>query len=169
MRSNAQPPPPPPPAPVPTSQWPSTSYSSPPAPMSLPSSSLPPPSFNAPPPFPAFKQEDYPPASSNSAPTPIPSAGPSLQTPAFADLLSTLMKAGVVTQNSTPVGAGATVKDEATDFKPEVFDEAREAARAYRNSILSHTVQLTTSGITKYIFFSPAHRCYLLLTSHFQD
>lgn len=154
MRSNAQPLPPPP-VPAPTSQWPSTSYSPPPAPMPLPPSSLPPPSaFNAPSPFPAFKQEEFPPASLNSTPTTIPSAGPSIQTPSFADLLSTLMKAGVVTQSNTPVGAGATVKDEATD----IFDEAREAARAYRNSILSHSVQLTTSGITKYVL--PAHWCY---------
>ncbi|KAE9397118.1 hypothetical protein BT96DRAFT_966286 [Gymnopus androsaceus JB14] len=135
---------------APTPQWSSTSYSSPPAPIPPPTTSLPPPAaFNAQSSFPAFKQEDFTSASSSSAPTPIPTAGPSTQTPAFADLLSTLMKAGVVTQNNTPLGAGATAYDQATDFKPEVVDEARKAARAYRNSILSHTVQLTTAGITR--------------------
>ncbi|KIK68045.1 hypothetical protein GYMLUDRAFT_81519 [Collybiopsis luxurians FD-317 M1] len=151
MRNNAQPPPPPPPS-VP-SQWTTASYSPPTMPFVSPSNSLPSSnSFDAPPvsyTLPAFKSEPYATGlpSSSSAPTPVPVAGPSTD---FAGLLSTLVKAGVVSTNGTPVGAGATVHEDQVNVNANpVVDEAREAMRTYRNSVLSHTVQLTTSGIAK--------------------
>ncbi|KAF9076755.1 hypothetical protein BDP27DRAFT_1254578 [Rhodocollybia butyracea] len=151
MRSNSQSTSPPAPQ-APTPQW-TSSY----APVSTPPTSLPP-STSLPPvstfPPSVFPKEDYrtgtPPSS--SAPT-APTAGPSTQAPPdFASLLSTLVKAGVVTANSTPVGAGITVYDDdlsVAKSEPEADNNAREDARTYRKLILSHNVQLTTSAITK--------------------
>ncbi len=63
----------------------------------------------------------------------------------YADLLSSLLKAGVVSNAGTPVGAGATAKEE----KAEPDNAQRQTERLYRESILAYDVQLTTSGITK--------------------
>jgi pre-mRNA cleavage complex 2 protein Pcf11 len=88
------------------------------------------------------------PQSSTSTPTTGPSAPPP---PAnIANLLSTLLKAGVVSASGTPLGAGATAKEEA--FKQatvEHVDLEREASRAYRQAILSQKIQLTSSDITR--------------------
>ncbi|KAJ3789496.1 hypothetical protein GGU11DRAFT_778359 [Lentinula aff. detonsa] len=161
MRSNAQQslPPPPPLPPASTQQWASNSYSTPPAPMLIHPPSNPiipaPANFNAAPsyPLPTFEPVD---TSSTQlsfiSPTPVPAiatAGPSTQTPDFTSLLSSLVKAGVVTANSTPTGAGATVHDEGAVVMSEAIVKAREDARLYRKSILSHSVQLTAAAITK--------------------
>ncbi|KAJ4478232.1 hypothetical protein J3R30DRAFT_3480111 [Lentinula aciculospora] len=149
MRSNVQQPLPPPPAP--TQQWTSNSYS---VPLPPPSNPLPAPvTFNVQPSYssPPIKSENYASVntSTSSVSTSIPTAGPSIQKPDFAGLLSSLMKAGVMTANNTPAGAGATVHDDTTAVTSEAVNEARGAARAYRNSILSHSVQLTAATIAK--------------------
>ncbi|KAJ3989677.1 hypothetical protein F5890DRAFT_1485062 [Lentinula detonsa] len=165
MRSNAQqslpPPPPPPLPPASTQQWASNSYSTASAPLLIhsPPNPIPAPAnFNATPsyPLPTFKPVD---TSSTQlsfiSPTPVPAiatAGPSTQTPDFTSLLSSLVKAGVVTANSTPTGAGATVHDEGAVVMSEAIVKAKEDARLYRKSILSHSVQLTAAAITKYGF-----------------
>ncbi|KAF8238784.1 hypothetical protein L208DRAFT_1387086 [Tricholoma matsutake] len=68
----------------------------------------------------------------------------------IANLLSTLLKAGVVSASATPLGAGATAKEEDTKQPSgESVDLERESCRAYRQAILSQQVQLTSSGLTK--------------------
>ncbi|KAJ3882926.1 hypothetical protein F5051DRAFT_392791 [Lentinula edodes] len=156
MRSNVQASALPPPPPAHTQQWSSTSYPTTPASMPLPPPATVPVTFNTTPVYPLanFKSETYVSAnpSSGIAPTPIPTiatAGSSTQTPDFAGLLSSLMKAGVVTANSTPTGAGATTHDDSTADVLEAVNQSRETARAYRKSVLSHSVQLTAAAITK--------------------
>ncbi|KAF5390584.1 hypothetical protein D9757_002694 [Collybiopsis confluens] len=152
MRNNAQPPPPAAPFPA---QWPqnhfatSPAVSFPPPPSSIPGSLL---SY----PVSTFQTEPYASigSTSTSVLTPVPAASPSTQTTDFAGLLSTLVKAGVVSTNGTPVGAGATIHEPAAEdqhaVKTErIVSEGRDASRVYRNLVLSYGVQLTTSGITK--------------------
>lgn len=68
----------------------------------------------------------------------------------IANLLSALLKAGVVSASGTPVGAGATAKEEDTkQSSAETVDLERESCRAYRQAILSQQIQLTSSDITK--------------------
>ena len=85
------------------------------------------------------------------------------QAPAnIANLLSTLLKAGVVSANGTPIGAGATAKEEASNQQvAEIGSLEREASRAYRQVILSHPITLSSSDILRYAF--PFHRDFLLL------
>ncbi|KAJ3810118.1 hypothetical protein F5876DRAFT_89055 [Lentinula aff. lateritia] len=156
MRSNVQSSTSPPPPPVHSQQWSTTAYPATPASIPLPPPAAVPVTFNATPayPLPNLKSETYVSAnlSSGTAPTPIPTiamAGSSTQTPDFAGLLSSLMKAGVVTANSTPIGAGATAHDDSTADILEAVNQSRETARAYRKSVLSHSVQLTAAAITK--------------------
>ncbi|KAF9055450.1 hypothetical protein BDZ89DRAFT_1056026 [Hymenopellis radicata] len=67
----------------------------------------------------------------------------------YSALLSSLLKAGVVPSNSgTPVGAGLTVYEQA-DSQTLTADVERAAERSYRDWILSHDVQLSTTGITR--------------------
>lgn len=162
MRSNVQSSALPPPPPVHPQQWSSTSYPTTPASMPLPPPAAVPVTFNATPayPLPNLKSETYVSAnlSSGTAPTPIPTiamAGSSTQTPDFAGLLSSLMKAGVVTANSAPTGAGATARDDSTADMLEAVTQSRETARAYRKSVLSHSAQLTAAAITKYALLLP--------------
>jgi pre-mRNA cleavage complex 2 protein Pcf11 len=63
------------------------------------------------------------------------------------NLLSTLVKAGVVSANGTPLGAGATAKEEADKVQPA--DLERVSSRAYRKSILSQKIKLTSAEVTK--------------------
>ncbi|KAG6831134.1 hypothetical protein H0H92_012559 [Tricholoma furcatifolium] len=87
----------------------------------------------------------------------IPIASTSTSAPAvaappieIANILSTLLKAGVVSANGTPQGAGATVQEEANSVQL-VEDEGLEleAARAYRDAVLSQPIQLNTVDITR--------------------
>lgn len=96
-----------------------------------------------------------------SASTPVPGPSAPLANN-IANLLSTLMKAGVVSANGTPTGAGATSKEE--DFKPAPVDLERESSRAYRKSILAHKIKLTSADITKYVHVS-IFRTSCILTS----
>ncbi|KAF9268141.1 hypothetical protein L218DRAFT_954518 [Marasmius fiardii PR-910] len=64
----------------------------------------------------------------------------------FADLLSSLLKSGVVSANGTPLGAGSTVTEQAAS---SALDVEREASRSYRTAILRHEIQLSTVGLTR--------------------
>ncbi|KAJ7276504.1 hypothetical protein B0H12DRAFT_1085729 [Mycena haematopus] len=59
-------------------------------------------------------------------------------------LLSTLKKAGMVSENGTPHGAGTSTED----VKPEP-DLERESSRTYRDAILMHDVKLTSTEISR--------------------
>ncbi|KAI0353595.1 hypothetical protein OH77DRAFT_1458232 [Trametes cingulata] len=82
------------------------------------------------------------------APPPPPAASTSTAAPVsdITNLFNALVKAGVVSSSATPTGAGATAKSE--EQMPPV-DPEREAARAYRRSVLSHKVKLTSADITR--------------------
>jgi pre-mRNA cleavage complex 2 protein Pcf11 len=68
----------------------------------------------------------------------------------IANLLSTLLKAGVVSAGGTPLGAGAMTKEDDTKQPSmESVDLERESCRAYRQAILSQQIHLTSSDITK--------------------
>ncbi|KAK1233313.1 mRNA 3' end processing factor [Marasmius sp. AFHP31] len=132
MRTATQPSPPPPPQhqpqPVAAPSWPAPATFTTPPPVipSIPTvQSLPPP-----------LKTELPTSSSMSAISPpVPAAG-------FADLLSSLLKSGVVSANGTPLGAGSTQAEEAVDYE-------RETSRSYRTNILDHSVQLSTVGLTR--------------------
>jgi pre-mRNA cleavage complex 2 protein Pcf11 len=81
---------------------------------------------------------------SQSATSPSTSAAPPSSN--IANLLSTLLKAGVVSASGTPLGAGATAKE---DIKQESVDLERESCRAYRQAILSQQIHLNSSDIAK--------------------
>ncbi|KAJ3976260.1 hypothetical protein EV361DRAFT_884517 [Lentinula raphanica] len=157
MRSNAQQASLPPPPPVSSQAWSSNSYPAPaPLPPLPPSNAVPPPTtFNQTPSYslPTFKPVDAPSVNPTaiSAPSPVPvaaAAGPSTQTPDFTSLLSSLLKAGVVA-DPTSIAADATAHDDSAVPTSATVDEARETARAYRKSILTHSMQLTAAAITK--------------------
>ncbi|KAL0573968.1 mRNA 3' end processing factor [Marasmius crinis-equi] len=136
MRTATQPSPPPPP---PSVSAPPPSWSpAPPAPFTAPPPVLPPatPVQSVTP----MKLEPIAPQDVSVPPpavAPVPSAAAG-----FADLLSSLLKSGVVSANATPVGAGSTVTEQAADFE-------REGSRTYRTTLLDHTVQLSTVGLTR--------------------
>ncbi|KAG5648963.1 hypothetical protein DXG03_000312 [Asterophora parasitica] len=82
-----------------------------------------------------------------STSTPTPAVVPPLE---IANLLSTLLKAGVVSASGTLQGAGATAKEEAAQQKIVQNDHLeREASRAYRQAVLSQPVKLTSADITR--------------------
>ncbi|KAK7470544.1 mRNA 3' end processing factor [Stygiomarasmius scandens] len=120
-------------APTSTSQWPSQSYTA-------PQTSLPP-AATYPYAYPAIKTEDAVP----SKPILPISSVPAVPAGGFANLLSSLVKSGILSNTGTPLGAGATAKDESSNS----VDEEREASRTHRAFVLRHPVQLSTAGITK--------------------
>ncbi|KAJ8094094.1 mRNA 3' end processing factor [Marasmius tenuissimus] len=131
MRTATQPSPPPPqhqPQPVAAPSWsaPATFATLSPAIPSIPTvQSLSPP----------LKTELCTLSSMSAICPPVSAAG-------FADLLSSLLKSGVVSANGTPLGAGSTQTEEAVDYE-------RETSRSYRRSILDYAVQLSTVGLTR--------------------
>lgn len=72
----------------------------------------------------------------------LPAAG----SPDILSMLTNLVKSGVVSSNGTPIGAGSSSVQEIPDEKP---DSDRLESRAYRDSILRHSVALTTSDVTR--------------------
>ncbi|KAG6856339.1 hypothetical protein H0H87_005457 [Tephrocybe sp. NHM501043] len=136
--------PPPPPQPLAPQHWqPQPAYTAPQMQNRL---SFPPPTTFS---TQNVKIEDLPQAvapPSTSTPVSLVTAPPI----EIANLLSTLLKAGVVSANGTPQGAGATAHEEATSAK---FDEddapEREASKVYRDAILSQPIKLTTTDISK--------------------
>ncbi|KAI0375573.1 hypothetical protein BV20DRAFT_984328 [Pilatotrama ljubarskyi] len=141
---------------------PSVSVSAPTAYTSAPAFTPPPPMPTAPPvmPQPSYQQAPSYPISSEQpkaepidlsrflAPQPAPAASTSTAAPVsdITNLFNALVKAGVVSSSATPTGAGATAKPE-EQMQPA--DPEREAARAYRKSVLSHKVKLTSADITR--------------------
>ncbi|KAG1892348.1 hypothetical protein F4604DRAFT_1698961 [Suillus subluteus] len=68
----------------------------------------------------------------------------------IAGLYSALLKAGIVAGTGTPVGAGATVTSEDTVASSTTSENlSRDAARAYRKSVLSQNIRLTNVDITR--------------------
>ncbi|PBL02396.1 hypothetical protein ARMGADRAFT_980989 [Armillaria gallica] len=135
---------PPPPPPPPVAQWPvQTGFSAPN--QSYPPSTAPPPPADIMPAFPPLDVTESKPSILSVPSTSTPVANTNIAPVNYADLLSSLLKAGVVSNAGTPVGAGATAKEE----KAEPDNAQRQTERLYRESILAYDVQLTTSGITK--------------------
>ncbi|KAJ6628728.1 hypothetical protein B0H10DRAFT_1989023 [Mycena sp. CBHHK59/15] len=82
-------------------------------------------------------------------PSVIPSSasGSSVPTSSILNLLSTLKKAGIVSESGTPLGAGTATNEDLS--KPEPPDLERESSRAYRDVILMQEIKLTSGGITR--------------------
>ncbi|KAJ3552195.1 hypothetical protein NM688_g4281 [Phlebia brevispora] len=122
----------PPPAPAPSNQYPvaQSIYPSQPA--------YPAPQSYAPPkPVPVAIPSSEPTASTSApAPTALPVD--------VSSLFSALLKAGVVSSSSTPVGAGATAKD-----GTPVENSSVEANADYRQEILAVNIRLTSTDIVK--------------------
>lgn len=156
LRNLVRPPPPPAPAPPVTGppQWQSYPSQHPPQQPPFPPTGIPsyPQATSYPYPYGAnVKVESVasPLHPSSSSSTPIPSTSSAPPTTDIRSLLSSLVKAGVVSANGTPLGAGATAKEEETKAEPPAVNLERESARIYRQSILAHDIKLTTSDITK--------------------
>ncbi|KAG1755588.1 hypothetical protein EDB19DRAFT_1662099 [Suillus lakei] len=68
----------------------------------------------------------------------------------IAGLYSALLKAGIVAATGTPVGAGATATSEDTVASSTSSENlSRDAARAYRKSVLLQNIRLTNADITR--------------------
>jgi pre-mRNA cleavage complex 2 protein Pcf11 len=67
----------------------------------------------------------------------------------ISNILSSLLKAGVVSATGTPSNSG----DAPQAIEPQENTEThrKEASRSYRNAILDRQVQLSTLGITRYV------------------
>ncbi|KAJ7094661.1 hypothetical protein B0H15DRAFT_830405 [Mycena belliarum] len=126
---------------------------SPPAPVAAPASWSPQPTYPIQAPFPPAAPPMYPFPTYNNVktetpPSVLPSAsgsGLSAQS-SILNLLSTLQK--VVTENGTPLGAGAPNQEDVS--KPELPpDLERESSRNYRDAILAQDVKLTSADITR--------------------
>ncbi|KAL0949436.1 hypothetical protein HGRIS_009494 [Hohenbuehelia grisea] len=153
LRSVAPPPPPPPavPAPQPWS-----------APPTYPGSTQMPAAPAAPYGQPPSHLRTYSAASLGDVKVEGPSSAASLSLPmtstdavasipsvnSIQNLLSTLVKAGVVSATATPPEAGSSRQHTPT-AKTEEIDLAKESARTYRKALLAQKIKLTTSDITK--------------------
>ncbi|PPQ77654.1 hypothetical protein CVT25_011089 [Psilocybe cyanescens] len=67
----------------------------------------------------------------------------------IANLLSTLLKAGVLSANGTPTGAGATVKEQDAPVELQKPEATNELIREYRDKILSENVNLYSLDSTR--------------------
>ncbi|KAJ7929884.1 hypothetical protein B0H13DRAFT_1595778 [Mycena leptocephala] len=136
------PPPPPPPAPVAApASWPA------PQPSYPIQSSFPPaaPSMYS---FPTYDNVKTEPAPSVPPSTATASGSSSAAQNSILNLLSTLKKAGIVSENGTPQGAGASSED-VSKLEPPPPDLERESSRTYRDAILMHDVKLTSVDISR--------------------
>jgi len=131
---------PPPPAPVAA-----------PAAWSAPQSSYP---VQAafPPAAPLYPFPTYDTVKTETPPSVLPStsaaSGSSVAQSSILNLLSTLKKAGMVSENGTPRGAGTSTEDVSKPETPPP-DLDRESSRTYRNAILTHDVKLTSADISR--------------------
>lgn len=154
--------PPPAPAPAPAHYASAPSYAPPPpmpaAPPPAPQHSYAQHSYSVPPEQPKVEQIDL---SRFLTSQPAPTASTSTAAPVsdITNLFNALVKAGVV---GTPTNAGATSKSEE---RVHSFDPQREAVRAYRKSVLSHKIKLTSSDITRYVTLFARRVEISLLTS----
>ncbi|KAI0068792.1 hypothetical protein BV25DRAFT_1874001 [Artomyces pyxidatus] len=158
-----------PPAPIPAAPMPSGSSTMyPPPASSFASTSYPQPRVAPPSALPQLPYSQplstvYP--THDKLPTPLPAVSPSslvdtvssnaasassLVPDNISNLLNTLTKAGWGSANGTPTGAGTTVKTQSQveESIPQV-DHSREAAREYREAILSANVKFTSADITR--------------------
>jgi pre-mRNA cleavage complex 2 protein Pcf11 len=82
-------------------------------------------------------------------------AAPSLPAVPSGDLnnlFATLLKAGVVSANSTPIGAGATVKEREASIEPEkTTDPTSESVREYRDAILAENIDFNNLETVEYV------------------
>ncbi|KAF4602072.1 hypothetical protein EYR40_005274 [Pleurotus pulmonarius] len=149
LMKNAAPAPnpvPPPPAPRPQPQWqPQHHYpGSNQAPVLAPATSYGPPAPTYPPQSGIVKIEPtvarLPMPSAPEAASPVPNVG------SIQNLLSTLVKAGVV-RNGTPVISGSTQAEAPSSSEP--IDLEKESMRSYRKNILAQNVQLTNADLTR--------------------
>ncbi|KAJ6598953.1 hypothetical protein DFH09DRAFT_1243449 [Mycena vulgaris] len=126
----------------------------PPAPAAAPAPWPPQPSYPLqasfpPPAAPMYPFPTYDNVKTETPPSVIPSAsgsGLSAQS-SILNLLSSLKKAGIVSESGTPLGAGATAHEESKPEPPP--DLERESSRTYRDAILLHDVKLTSADITR--------------------
>lgn len=96
-----------------------------------------------------------PPAPGASSAVAGPSTAPALPVNLSA-LFSNLVKSGVLSSSSTPLGAGATA--EGSETKPT--DIAPDFAKDYRRAVLSARIKLTSADIVKYVpSWSPSEQC----------
>lgn len=78
-----------------------------------------------------------------------PSTAPAIPSSSITNLYNALLKAGVVSADCTPVGAGPSNDEERTP--PPSNSLSRDNTRAYRKAILSEKIKLTTTDIVKYV------------------
>lgn len=78
-------------------------------------------------------------ASSSSAP-PVPAVN-------ISNLFNALKKAGVVSANATPTGAGQTAREQT----PPPAETPKDALREYRKAIVSARIHLNSSDIMRYV------------------
>jgi len=84
-----------------------------------------------------------PPAQANSpSSTAIPPSS-------ITNLYNALLKAGVVSADSTPAGTGSNDDEERTP--PPCNSLSRDNTRAYRKAVLSEKIKLTTTDIVRYV------------------
>ncbi|KAK7695922.1 hypothetical protein QCA50_000561 [Cerrena zonata] len=126
----------------------------PPPSVALPPARYPPPQHLPPPsalastpsvpsyPVPAFSQPKVEPTAANLASS---SSAPPVPVPNISNLFNALMKAGVVSANATPTGAGQTAKDQT----PPPADSPKDALREYRKAIVSARIRLGSSDIMR--------------------
>lgn len=82
----------------------------------------------------------------------------------IANLLSTLLKAGVLSANGTPTGAGATVKEQDAPVELQKPEATNELIREYRDKILSENVNLYSLDSTRSVKNSFSFRVRVALT-----
>ncbi|KAF8138431.1 hypothetical protein EV363DRAFT_1313919 [Boletus edulis] len=75
------------------------------------------------------------------------STAPAMPPSSITNLYNALLKAGVVTADGTPVGAGSNNDEERTP--PPSSSLSRDNTRAYRKAILSEKIKLTTTDIVR--------------------
>lgn len=86
-------------------------------------------------------------SSSTSVSTTSP---PAISSDNIANLLSTLLKAGVVSASATPEGTAASSREDEKDSQNAMtVDLERESLRSYRKYILSQKMQLTSLDISR--------------------
>ncbi|KAG8218602.1 hypothetical protein J3R82DRAFT_4245 [Butyriboletus roseoflavus] len=76
-----------------------------------------------------------------------PSTTPTIRPSSITNLYNALLKAGVVSADSTPVGAGSNNEEERTP--PPSSSLSRDSTRAYRKAVLSEKIKLTTADIVR--------------------
>ncbi|KAJ7047260.1 hypothetical protein C8F04DRAFT_1058254 [Mycena alexandri] len=142
VASTPTPAPPPPPPVAPSVSWPPPQQSS--YPVQQPA--FPP----APAPtYPSFPTYDN--VKTETPPSVLPSAsaaasGSSAAQNSILSLLSTIKK--VVGENGTPLGAGASSRED-VKLEPPPPDLERESSRSYRDAILMHDVKLSSTDIIR--------------------